>query len=118
MSANSFFRRLMTHRLRSAATLPIRKPSRDHLRMEALEDRTTPAGPPLIQGTNGDDTITVIARDSSYNPSLPGVPNPSLDGVQDFTVSVNGGPETLFTNQPFLLIDGLAGNDTIVVREP
>jgi hypothetical protein len=75
-------------------------------------------GPPVIVGTNGNDEITVIARDSSYNPALPGVPNPLLDGVQDFTVSVNGGPDMLFINQPFLFIDALSGNDDIVVREP
>ncbi len=75
-------------------------------------------GPPVIQGTNGDDEITVIARDSSYNPAAPGVPNPLLDGVQDFTVSVNGGPDMLFINTPNLFIDGLSGNDDIVVQEP
>jgi hypothetical protein len=75
-------------------------------------------GPAVIQGTNGDDEITVIARDSSYNPANPGVPNPALDGVQDFTVSVNDGPEILFINTPFLFIDALSGNDDIVVRDP
>ena len=72
----------------------------------------------IITGTNGNDEITVIARDSSYNPANPGVPNPLLDGVQDFTVSVNGGPDMLFINQPTLFIDALSGNDDIVVREP
>ena len=47
-------------------------------------------GPVLIVGTNGDDDITVIARDSSYNIGC--------DGVQDFTVSVNQGPDILFIN--------------------
>ncbi|MGA2501219.1 MAG: hypothetical protein ABSH20_26060, partial [Tepidisphaeraceae bacterium] len=77
-----------------------------------------PAVFPKIDGTNGNDEITVIARDSSYNPAAPGTPNPLLDGVQDFTVSVNGGPEILFINTPFLFIDSLSGNDDIVVREP
>ncbi len=78
----------------------------------------TGGGAPLILGTNGNDEITVIARDSSYNPANPGVPNPLLDGVQDFTVSVNNGPDVLFINQPNLFIDALSGNDDIVVREP
>ncbi len=75
-------------------------------------------GPAVITGTNGNDEITVIARDSSYNPAAPGVPNPLLDGVQDFTVSVNSGPDVLFINTPNLFIDSLSGNDDIVVREP
>ncbi|HYW70658.1 MAG TPA: hypothetical protein VE961_06475, partial [Pyrinomonadaceae bacterium] len=79
---------------------------------------TSGGGVPIITGTDADDQITVIARDSSYNPASPGVPNPLLDGVQDFTVSVNGGPEMLFVNQPFLFIDGMAGNDDVVVRGP
>ena len=41
-----------------------------------------------------------------------------LDGVQDFTVSINDGPEMLFINTPTVFVDGLAGNDDIVVREP
>jgi hypothetical protein len=73
---------------------------------------------PVITGTNDDDQITVIARDSSYNPANPGVPNPLLDGVQDFTVSINNGPDMLFINTPNLFIDGLSGKNSIVVREP
>ncbi len=76
------------------------------------------AGPALILGTNGNDEITVIARDGSYNPAAPGTPNPLLDGVQDFTVSINGGPDVLFINTPNLFIDALSGNDDIVVQEP
>src|SRR5262249_39082679 len=38
-------------------------------------------GTPVINGTNGNDVITIIARDSSYAAAA--------DGVQDFTVSVN-----------------------------
>jgi hypothetical protein len=71
------------------------------------------AGPPLILGTNGNDDITVIARDSVSTPQYPGA-----DGIQDFTVSVNDGPDMLFINQPYLFIDAMAGNDDIVVREP
>ncbi|HWB14006.1 MAG TPA: DUF4214 domain-containing protein [Pirellulales bacterium] len=78
----------------------------------------TGGGPPIITGTNGNDEITVMARDSSYNPANPGVPNPALDGVQDFTVSVNDGPELLFVNTPNLFVDALSGNDDVVVQEP
>ena len=63
---------------------------------------TNPGGPGVfakIDGTNGNDEITVIARDSSYSPLA--------DGVQDFTVSVNGGPDMLFINTPYLFIDCL-----------
>ena len=67
-------------------------------------------GPGVILGTNGDDDITVIARDSSTHVGT--------NGVQDFTVTVNDGPEFLFIDQPFLFIDALAGDDDIVVREP
>lgn len=67
-------------------------------------------GPAKIVGTNGDDDITIIARDSSTHAGA--------DGVQDFTASVNGGIAVLFLNQPTLLIDALAGDDDIVVRAP
>ena len=70
----------------------------------------------IVLGTHGDDDITVIARDESYVS-----PNPvplGLDGVQDFTVSVNGGIEVLYINVPLLYIDALAGDDDIVFRTP
>ena len=69
-------------------------------------------GPGLILGTNGDDDITIIARDDSTHP-VPGV-----DGVQDFTVTVNDTLDVLFINQPTLFVDALAGDDDIVVRAP
>ena len=71
----------------------------------------------IILGTNGDDDITVIARDASYITPPNPVP-PGLDGVQDFTVSVNGGPDILYINVPLLYIDALAGDDDIVLRTP
>ncbi|MDY0166305.1 MAG: NF038122 family metalloprotease, partial [Thermoguttaceae bacterium] len=85
-----------------------------------IEEVVVDAGgaPALIIGTNGDDDITIIARDESYNPADPGVPNPLLDGVQDFTVSVNGGPDILFIGVPDLFVDALAGDDDIVLRAP
>ncbi len=67
-------------------------------------------GPAKIVGTNGDDDITVIARDATTHAGA--------DGVQDFTVSINGGLPVLFLNQATLLIDALAGDDDIVVRAP
>lgn len=64
----------------------------------------------LIEGTNADDDITVIARDASTHAGA--------DGVQDFTTSVNAGLELLWLNATNLYIDGLAGDDDIVLRTP
>ena len=69
----------------------------------------------LITGTNGDDDITLIARDGSY----PGVTGNSLvPGKQDFTVSVNQGPNILFLDTPQVYLDGLSGSDKFDVRSP
>ena len=67
-------------------------------------------GTPVINGTNGNDVITIIARDSSYEPAA--------DGIQDFTVSVNSGPNLLFVNTPSLKVNALAGNDQVVLQAP
>jgi len=67
-------------------------------------------GTPLILGTNGDDDITIIARDASTHAGA--------DGVRDFTVSVNGGPALLFLDVAELFVDALAGDDDIVLRTP
>ena len=67
-------------------------------------------GTPVINGTNGNDVITIIARDSSYAPGA--------DGIQDFTVSVNSGPNLLFVNTPSLKVNALAGNDQVVLQAP
>ncbi len=67
-------------------------------------------GTGLTLGTNGDDDITIIARDASYDPTA--------DGVQDYTVSVNGGAEILYIDFFAHAVDALAGDDDIVVREP
>src|SRR5262245_21395506 len=64
----------------------------------------------VINGTNGDDAITVIARDKSFNPAA--------DGIQDFTGVVNAGLEVLYLNQPTLTVNALGGSDTIVLRTP
>jgi hypothetical protein len=66
-----------------------------------------------IDGTNGDDDITVIARDNSYAPGTPG-----LDGVQDFTASVNAGPQVLYVNATSLTVNSLSGDDNIVLQTP
>jgi hypothetical protein len=71
----------------------------------------------IVQGTNADDDITIIARDQSY--IVPPAPVPAgLDGVQDFTVSVNNGLEILYINATMLYVDALAGDDDIVLRTP
>ena len=64
----------------------------------------------VINGTNGNDAITVIARDDSTHAGA--------DGVQDFTAVVNAGLEILFLNQPTLTVNALGGSDTIVLRTP
>jgi hypothetical protein len=69
-----------------------------------------PGCPVVIFGTNADDDITVIARDASTHVGA--------DGVHDFTVSVNAGPELFFVDAPTLAIDGLNGDDDIVIRAP
>jgi hypothetical protein len=70
----------------------------------------TGSGPATINGTNGPDTITVIARDSLYAAGL--------DGVRDFTVSVNTGPDLLFSDVASLTINALSGSDQITLRTP
>ncbi|HET6575770.1 MAG TPA: calcium-binding protein [Fimbriiglobus sp.] len=67
-------------------------------------------GGAVVNGTNGNDAITVIARDDSYNPAA--------NGVQDFTAVVNAGLEVLYLDQPSLIVNALGGADTVVVRAP
>jgi hypothetical protein len=70
----------------------------------------TGGGPAVINGTNGPDAITVIARDDTYAAAA--------DGVQDFTVSVNIGPELLFIDVASLTIDALSGSDQVTLVTP
>ena len=70
----------------------------------------TGGGPVTLSGTNGNDAITIIARDSSTHAGT--------DGIQDFTVSINAGPEFLFINTPAFSINDLGGDDVITVRTP
>jgi len=64
----------------------------------------------IVLGTNGDDDITILARDDSTHAGA--------DGVQDFTVSVNNGIDVLYIDVPELHVDALAGDDDIVLRVP
>ncbi len=64
----------------------------------------------VINGTNGPDAVTVIARDGTYDTGA--------DGMQDFTVSVNGGPALLFVDVPTLTINAGSGNDVVTLSTP
>ena len=68
------------------------------------------AGCALIIGTNADDDITVIARDDSTHAGA--------NGVQDFTTTINSQLEILWIDTHEVYIDGLSGDDDIVVRAP
>ena len=70
----------------------------------------TGGGPATINGTNGPDAITVIARDDTYAAAA--------DGIQDFTVSVNIGPELLFIDVASLTINALSGSDQVTLVTP
>ena len=70
----------------------------------------TGGGPAVINGTNGPDAITVIARDASTHAGA--------DGVQDFTVSVNTGPELLFLDVASLTVNALSGSDQVTLLTP
>src|SRR6185295_2459433 len=67
----------------------------DHI--ETIGPITGASGASIL-GTNGDDDIAIIARDST-NGSL------TANGIQDFTVSVNAGPDIYFENTPALTVD-------------
>lgn len=70
----------------------------------------TGSGPAVINGTNGPDAITVIARDSSTHAAT--------DGVRDFTVAVNTGPQLLFIDVASLTVNALGGSDEITLVAP
>src|SRR5262249_17597315 len=61
-----------------------------------------------INGTSGPDAITVAATNA-----LAGT-----DGVQDFTVAVNGGPQLLFINVPSLAVFAQGGSDEVTLVTP
>ena len=82
---------------------------------DQIEDVTVMGpGPAIIIGTNGDDNITIIARDASTHPILAAF----TPGIGDFTVSIDDWLDILYINTPTLYVDGLAGDDDIVVRTP
>ena len=76
------------------------------------EGEVTGASCALVMGTDGDDDITIIARNELANPAQ----FLGTDGVQDFTSSVNAGLQLLWIDTPELYIDALAGDDDIVLR--
>lgn len=87
-----------------AGGLGMNRVSWDHIEEIAVSG----GGAGVFLGTNGDDDITIIARNSSTHAGA--------DGVQDFTVSLNAGPSVLFLNTPIFSVEALAGDDDIVLR--
>ena len=68
----------------------------------------------IIIGTADDDEITIIARDESTHPALVGF----TPGEQDFTTTVNEGPEILWVDTPLIFVDANSGDDDITIRTP
>ena len=68
----------------------------------------------IIIGTGADDEITIIARDDSTHPALVGF----TPGEQDFTTTVNDGPEILWADTPKIFVDAGSGDDDITLRTP
>jgi len=70
------------------------------------------AGAPLVAvfGTNGDDAVTIIARDASTHAGA--------DGVNDYTIAINAGVEFLVLDTPVIELDTLGGDDDVSVRAP
>jgi hypothetical protein len=78
-------------------------------RLESLAVSGT--GPVTVNGTNGPDAISVVARDSSTH-------GEDVNGVRDFTVSVNSGPAVLFVNVASLTVIAGAGSDEMTLVAP
>ncbi|HEV8292104.1 MAG TPA: calcium-binding protein, partial [Tepidisphaeraceae bacterium] len=81
-----------------------------NISFDEIEAISITGGPVIINGTNGFDAITIIARDSSTHPGT--------DGVRDFTVTVNDNPEFLFINVAALTVNALGGSDEIALSTP
>jgi Ca2+-binding RTX toxin-like protein len=81
-----------------------------NISFDEIEAISISGGPAIINGTNGFDAITIIARDSSTHPGT--------DGVRDFTVTVNDNPEFLFIDVATLVINALGGSDEIALSTP
>ncbi len=84
----------------------------ERISFDHIEGFIITGSPGLVLGTNGDDDITIIARDASTHPF------PGVDGVQDFTVTINNTFDMLFIDTPEFRVDPLAGDDDVVVRAP
>jgi hypothetical protein len=80
--------------------------------MQSFTVTGNPKAGVVINGTNGNDVITVQAADGTTNPGS------MADGVQDFTVSVNSGPDFLFIDTPVVTVNTRSGNDQVIVEEP
>src|SRR5262249_48969289 len=91
--------------LETAGNLPV---SFDHI--ESITINGGGGGGAVINGTNGNDAITIIARDSSTHVGA--------GGGQDFTVSINNGPEVLYLDTASITVNALGGDDVITVRTP
>ncbi|MCL5281877.1 MAG: LEPR-XLL domain-containing protein [Planctomycetes bacterium] len=90
-----------------AVTIAANEPvSFDHIESLIIDG----AGVAVIDGTNGPDAITIVARDDSTHAGA--------DGVQDFTSAVNDGPELLWLNTATLTVSALGGSDEVVLRTP
>jgi Dockerin type I domain len=83
---------------------------RQRVSWDHIEEVSVTGGPGVFLGTNGDDDISIIARDSATHAGA--------DGAQDFTVSLNDGLSILFLNTPTVFVDALGGDDDIVLRTP
>ncbi len=69
-------------------------------------------GTPVINGTNGTNgngVINIVARDATYESGVSG-----LDGVKDFTMSINGGPNVLFVDTPSLDVNTAANGQVVL----
>src|SRR5262249_54951820 len=90
----------------------------DHI--ESISVIGPPGGggvPAVINGTNGDDDITIIARDQTNYPTA-SFPGTAADGVQDFTVSVNQGLDIYFQDTAGLIVNALNGDDEVYLQTP
>jgi hypothetical protein len=81
-----------------------------HISFDEIEALSITGGPAIVNGTNGADAITIIARDASTHAGA--------DGVRDFTVAVNASPELLFLDTANLSVNVLGGSDEIALRVP
>ncbi len=79
----------------------------DHIEDVGIVEGGTGTG---VAGTGRNDAITIIARDATTHPGA--------DGVNDFTVTINGGMEVLWIDQPQFELIGQGGADLFSVVAP